>query len=82
MVSRLQTILLNLVFYFLFFTVSTAVIPALTLVGVVLFPFGSWRKTLVRARALIKVYGRVVLALGWPGLILPASASTRCTLCR
>jgi len=66
MVFRFQTILLNLVFYSLFFIVSTAVIPTLTLVGMVLFPFGSWRKTLARVRTLIKVYGRVVLALGWP----------------
>lgn len=66
MVFRFQTILLNLVFYSLFFVVSTAVIPTLTLVGVVLFPFGSWRKTLARVRTLIKVYGRVVLSLGWP----------------
>lgn len=66
MLLRLQTILLNVVFYVLFFVVSLLLIPLLTLVGVALIPFGSWRKTLARARALIKVYGRIILFLGWP----------------
>jgi len=72
---RFQTILLNLVFYPLFFAVSAVVIPGLTLLGVMLIPLGSWRKTMARARALIKVYGRVVMALGWPLIRISAERS-------
>lgn len=66
MLFHLQTFVLNLAFYFLFFTVSTLIIPVLVLAGVVLAPFGSWRKVMANTRALIKVYGRVILLLGWP----------------
>ena len=63
---RSRLILLNLWFYTLFFIGSLFVIPLLTLAGLIPALFTSWRKTLARARALIKVYGKVILALPWP----------------
>lgn len=66
MVFRSLLILLNLLFYILFFISSIVVIPLLTLLGLIPALFSPWRKTLARGRALIKVYGRMVLALGWP----------------
>lgn len=63
---RLQTLLLNLTFYFLFFTVSALLIPVLFVIGLVLAPFGSWRRTMARTRFLIKVYGHAMMACGFP----------------
>lgn len=63
---RSQIILLNLLFYTLFFAVSALAIPVLIVIGLTPAFFTPWRKTLARGRALIKVYGRIVLALGWP----------------
>ena len=76
MLFRLQTILLNLGFGFLFFAVSALLIPALILIGMMLAPFGSWRKTLGNMRALIKVYGRVMMVLGEPLLRVRADPET------
>ena len=61
-----QTILLNGVFYFLFFTVAAILVPVLILIGVLLAPFCSWRRTLKRIRTFIRVYGRTMVHLGWP----------------
>lgn len=63
---RFQTIWLNLTFYLLFFAVSVLLVPVLTLIGVVMIPFGSWRRTLARARFLIKIFGRTITLLGEP----------------
>ena len=66
MLLRLQTILLNLWFYFLLLIVHVALVPVLILAGLVAAPFCSWRRTLANIRELIKVYGRTVVFLGWP----------------
>lgn len=66
MLLRVQTILLNLWFYFLFFAVQALLVPVLVFIGLVPIPFCSWRRIMAHARALIKVYGRVVLLLGRP----------------
>lgn len=66
MLLQFQTIALNLSFSVLFFAVSALLIPVLTLIGLLLAPFGSWRRTLAHTRFLIKVYGRVMMVLGWP----------------
>lgn len=66
MLLRLQTLWLNLSFYLLFFTVSAVLIPVLILIGAVMIPFGTWRRTMARTRVLIKIYGRVMMVLGTP----------------
>ncbi|MDH3982168.1 MAG: 1-acyl-sn-glycerol-3-phosphate acyltransferase [Kiritimatiellaceae bacterium] len=66
MFYRLQTILLNLTFYLLFFAVAAVLVPILVVYGCVLVPFCSWRRTLKRIRALIRVYGITMIHLGWP----------------
>jgi len=66
MLLRIQTIWLNLSFYILFFSVAAVLIPILIVIGAVLAPFCSWRRTLKRIRALIRVYGITMIHLGWP----------------
>ena len=66
MLSRLQTILLNLMFYVLFFIVVVALVPVLALIGLVKAPFLSHRQNMKSLRMLIRIYGRSMLYLGWP----------------
>ncbi|VGO12034.1 1-acyl-sn-glycerol-3-phosphate acyltransferase [Pontiella desulfatans] len=66
MLLRLQTVWLNLSFYFLFLAVSALLIPVLIVIGVVFVPFGPWRRTMGRTRFLIKVYGHVMMVMGVP----------------
>lgn len=66
MLLRPQTVALNLTFYFLFFAISALLIPVLILIGLLLAPFGSWRRTMARVRFLIKVYGWAMMACGYP----------------
>jgi 1-acyl-sn-glycerol-3-phosphate acyltransferase len=64
MLLRIQTLWLNLSFFFLFFTVSALLIPILIVLGILLAPFGSWRRTMARIRFFIKVYGAAMMACG------------------
>ncbi|MEN8256043.1 MAG: lysophospholipid acyltransferase family protein [Verrucomicrobiota bacterium] len=66
MLLRLQTLLLNLMFYFLFSIVLVLLVPALILIGLLKAPFLSHRKNMESLRILIRVYGRSMLFLGWP----------------
>lgn len=64
MLHSIQTLWLNLTFFFLFFTVSALLIPILVILGVFLIPFGSWRRTMSRVRFFVKVYGSAMMACG------------------
>ena len=66
MLLRLQTILLNLMFYSLFFIVVVALVPVLALIGLAKAPFLSHRQNMKSLRMLIRVYGRSMVFLGWP----------------
>jgi len=66
MLFRLQTILLNLMFYALFFIVVVALVPVLALIGLAKAPFLSHRQNMKSLRMLIRAYGRSMLYLGWP----------------
>ncbi len=66
MLFRLQTLLLNLMFYALFFIVVVLLVPVLLLIGLAKAPFLSHRKNMESLRILIRVYGRSMVFLGWP----------------
>ncbi|MEN7972727.1 MAG: lysophospholipid acyltransferase family protein [Verrucomicrobiota bacterium] len=66
MLLRLQTITLNLIFYFLFFIVVVLLVPVLVIIGLLRAPFLSQRENKKSIRMLIRIYGRSMLFLGWP----------------